>query len=395
MGPLRVLKFGGTSVGSTAALRNAVAIVRRAEADSRVVVVTSALSGVTDELALAAGGAACGSFAVAPFVERQRARHEALLTSVAGGRHAARGRVEGAERRAELERRLQELVRAGDCSAEARDGLLALGERLALPVIVAALQAAGLRVVGLDGGELIRTDAAFGAANVDADATRRLARARLEDVPVGHVTVATGFVGATADGRTTTLGRGGSDLSAAVLGQALEAERVEIWTDVDGVLSADPRLVPGAFTLPRLSYGQAAELARRGAKVLHPLSLQPLSGGIPLLVRNTLRPCGPATRIDSTPAAASGPLAVAGSAEGDLARVSLLLGDEPPARVAGLATTLLRRAGVTPVSGPASDGAALSVSVPFRQRAKAAAVLHDGFVSRLVAGTGLAENACG
>ena len=286
------------------------------------------------------------------------------------------------ERLAELARRLQALARAGACSAEARDGLLALGERLALPVVVAALQAAGQRAVGADGGDLIRTDAAFGAAVVDPAATRRLARVRLADVPAGHVTVVTGFLGGTADGRTTILGRGGSDLSAAVLGRALEAERVEIWTDVDGVLSADPRLVPTAFTLPRLSYGQAAELARRGAKVLHPRSLQPLSGGIPLLVRNTLRPSGPATRIEATPAATSEVLAVAASAEGDLARVSVLLGDEPPARVAGLATTLLRRAGVTPVSGPVRDGAALSLLVPVRQRAVAAAALHDGLVSR-------------
>lgn len=379
---LRVLKFGGTSVGSTGALRSVVAIVRRAGADARLVVVTSALSGVTDELALAARGAACSSFATGPFVERLRARHEALLASVAGGRDAARARVECAERLAELEGRLKELARAGSCSAEARDGLLALGERLAVPLVVAALQAGGLRAEGLDGSELVRTDDAFGAAAVEAGATRALARARLAGVPAGHVPVVSGFVGAAADGRTTTLGRGGSDLSAAVLGRALGAERVEIWTDVDGVLSADPCLVPSAFTLPRLSYGQAAELARRGAKVLHPGTLQPLAGGIPLLVRNTLRPAGPATRIDGTPAAASGVLAVAVSATGDLARVSLLPGDEPLARVAGAAATLLSRAGVTPAAGPVSDGATLSLLVPTRQRAAAAAALHDGLVSR-------------
>ena len=378
----RVLKFGGTSVGSAAALRNVVAVTRQAAAEARLVVVTSALSGVTDELALASGGAASGGFAATAFVERQRARHEALLSAVASGRPAARARLELAERLAELERRLQELARARACNAEARDGLLALGERLALPVVVAALQAGGLASVGLDAAELLRTDERFGAAEVEPEATRGLARARLAELPAQPVTVVTGFVGATADGRTTTLGRGGSDLSAAVLGRALDAERVEIWTDVDGVQSADPRLVPTAFTLPRLSYDEAARLAGLGAKVLHPRTLQPLAHGIPLLVRNTLRPSGAVTRVEALPAAATGPLAVAVSVEGDLARVALLPGDEPAGRLAAVATTLLRRAGVTPLAGPEPERGALVALVPARQRAAAAAALHDGLVER-------------
>lgn len=378
----RVLKFGGTSVGSTAALRNVVSIVRQAAAESRPVVVASALAGVTDELALAAGGAAAGGFAVAAFVDRQRARHEALLSAVASGRPAARARLELAERLAELERRLQEVARACTCGAESRDGLLALGERLALPVVVAALQAGGLAAVGIDGSELVRTDERFGAAEVVSGETRELARARLAGLPAQQVAVVTGFVGATADGRTTTLGRGGSDLSAAVLGQALDAERVEIWTDVDGVQSADPRLVPTAFTLPRLSYDEAARLAGLGAKVLHPRTLQPLAHGIPLLVRNTLRPTGPSTRVEAEPAHAAGGLAVAVSVEGDLARVALLPGDQPAGRLAAEATVLLRRAGATPVAGPRPEGDALVVLVPAAQRAAAAAALHDALVPR-------------
>ncbi len=315
-------------------------------------------------------------------MERQRARHEALLSAVAAGRHAARARLELAERLAELERRLQELARARLCEAEARDGLLALGERLALPLVVAALQAAGVSAAGVDAADLVRTDERFGAAEVDAPITRDLARARLAELAPGQVAVVTGFVGATADGRTTTLGRGGSDLSAAVLAQALAAERLEIWTDVDGVLSADPRLVPTAFTLPRLSYDEAAQLAQRGAKVLHPRSLQPLAHGIPLLVRNTLRLSGPVTRVEALPAAATGPLAVAVSVEGDLARVALLPGGAPAGGLAGAATALLRRAGVTPLAGPAPERGALVVLVPARQRAAAAAALHDGLVER-------------
>ena len=145
---------------------------------------------------------------------------------------------------------------------------------------------------------IVRTDESFAEAAVDLPATRRLARTALGSLRLGVVPVVAGFLGATEAGETTLLGRGGSDLTAAVLGWALDVEHVEIWSDVDGVMIADPRLVPAAETLPRLTYAEARDLARAGAKVLHPRTLEPLEGaGIPVFVGNTLRPDRPGTWI--------------------------------------------------------------------------------------------------
>jgi aspartokinase/homoserine dehydrogenase 1 len=183
--------------------------------------------------------------------------------------------------------------------------VLALGERLAAPIVAAGLRTRGLDAHAVDATTLVRTDASFAEALVDYPATRLLARASLGTAASGVVPVVTGFLGATEAGETTLLGRGGSDLTAAVVGWALDAERVEIWSDVDGVLTADPRLDPGARTIERLSYAQATALARAGAKVLHPRTLEPLEGaGIPVFVGNTQRPGGPGTWIGPVEAAA-------------------------------------------------------------------------------------------
>ena len=209
---------------------------------------------------------------------------------------------------AELEGRLRAVAADGAFSPATRAGVLALGERLSVPIVEAALRARGLEAHAVDATSLVRTDDAFAEAAVDYPATRRLARTALGSLGLGAVPVVTGFLGATEAGETTLLGRGGSDLTAAVLGWALDAERVEIWSDVDGVMTADPRLVPTAETLPRLSYAEATELARAGAKVLHPRTLEPLEGaGIPVFVGNTLRPDRPGTWIGPAEAGDRGP----------------------------------------------------------------------------------------
>jgi aspartate kinase len=145
----------------------------------------------------------------------------------------------------------------------------------------------------------VRTDARFGAAVPDRAAIRALAAARLQpSLAPGRAVVTEGYIGATADGATTTLGRGGSDYSAALLGGALGAEEVQIWTDVEGVLTADPRIVPGATSVPAMTFAEAGELAAFGAKVLHPATIQPaVETGVPVTVRHTLRPHGGLTRI--------------------------------------------------------------------------------------------------
>jgi bifunctional aspartokinase / homoserine dehydrogenase 1 len=301
----RVLKFGGTSVGTAPALRSAVGIAEAAARERAVVVVVSALSGVTDALEAALGGAAAGRLDVAAFSGAIRARHLALLAAVAQGKPALRAAALVRERLVDLEECLRAVAAARGFSAATRAKVLAIGERTSVPIVEAALRSRGLDAHALDGAFLVRSGGAFDEAAVDYPATRRLATAAVGSLPARAVAVVTGFVAGTEAGETTLLGRGGSDLTAAVLGWALRAERVEIWSDVDGVMTGDPRRDRGAQTIPRLSYVEATALARAGAKVLHPRTLEPLEGAaIPVFVGNTLRPDGPGTWIGPEPAVA-------------------------------------------------------------------------------------------
>ncbi len=217
---------------------------------------------------------------------------------MAQGKPALRASALLRERLGGLEANLRAVAAGRGFSAAIRATVLAVGERTSVPIVEAALRSRGLDAHALDGASLIRTDRAFAEASVDYPVTRRLAKAAVGALPTRAVAVVTGFVGGTEAGETTLLGRGGSDLTAAVLGWALEAERVEIWSDVDGVMTGDPRRDRDARTLARLSYAEATALARAGAKILHPHTLEPLEGaGIPVFVGNTLRPGAPGTWI--------------------------------------------------------------------------------------------------
>ena len=294
----RVLKFGGTSVGTAPALRSALGIAEAAAGERPVVVVVSALSGVTDALEAALAGAAAGRLDVPAFAAAIRARHLALLAAVAQGKPAHRASALVRERLGELEARLRAVGSETRVSDATRAAVLAAGERCCVPIFEAALRSRSIDAHAVDGASLVRTDTTFAEAAVDYPATRRLARTILGSLPARAVPVVTGFVAGTDTGETTLLGRGGSDLTAAVLGWALDAERVEIWSDVDGVMTADPRRNRDARTLERLSYAEAAALARAGAKVLHPGTLEPLdAAGIPVFVGNTLRAGAPGTWI--------------------------------------------------------------------------------------------------
>jgi len=292
----RVIKFGGTSVGAPEPLRAAVGIVGSALREAPVVAVVSALSGVTDALEAAFAGAVAGRLDILRFTEALRARHLALLSSVASGRAGGGAAAELAGQLSALASRLRDA--GAGATPETHAEVLASGERLAAPIVAAALRDEGIDARVADAARLVRTDAAWDAAAVDFPATRRLVSDAFAQLPAGGVPVVTGFIGGTADGATTLLGRGGSDYSAAVLGWAVEAERVEIWTDVPGVMSADPRRDPAARTLARLGYRDAGEFARSGAKVLHPRTLEPLEPlGIPVFVGRTLDATGPGTWI--------------------------------------------------------------------------------------------------
>ena len=290
-------------MGTFEPLRAAVGIVEAALVDAPVVVVVSALSGVTNALEAAVAGASTGWLDVARFTQGLRERHLALLRSVARGKPA----LSAASAVADGIASLASLLRAAHASGprpEDRAAVLATGERLSAQIVAAALRSRDVVAAAFDAAALVRTDHAPDEAAVDFPTTKRLVGHAIAAPPAGRVPVVTGFIGGTADGATTLLGRGGSDYSAAVLGWALEAERVEIWSDVPGVMSADPRKDASARTIPWLSYRDAAALARAGAKVLHPRTLDPLEPlAIPVFVGRTLDPRGAGTWIGPREAA--------------------------------------------------------------------------------------------
>jgi aspartokinase/homoserine dehydrogenase 1 len=293
-----VHKFGGTSLGDAERILRAADLLRAAARRGPIVAVASAMGGVTDQLLAAARDAEGGRLAAArSLVDGLRARHEATARALSA---ATGARVVFDERPLEeLQTALSGVALLRERSPRVTDLIASFGERLSAPLLAAALTARGVRAVPVDARRMLVTDEGHGAALCDRKRSDpRIRRQLLPAVKAGIVPVVTGFIGKSPRGETTTLGRSGSDTTAALLGAALHAGKVVIWTDVDGVLSADPRIVPGARLLSRLSYREAAEMTYFGAKVLHfPAVIPAISAGIPLVIRNSLRPEVPGTTI--------------------------------------------------------------------------------------------------
>lgn len=296
-----VMKFGGTSVGDADALARLADIVAARRHETPVVVV-SAMSRVTDALVaavrIAGEGDASGAAAtLAPHFARHREAAAALLDDGAAAEFGAV--VDDAERRvAEL---LRIVAEHPGTRLPLHDETVAYGERLSSALVAATLAARGLRGRPVDARRCIRTDAAHRRAVPLPEETRVATRGELLPViEAGEVPVLGGFIGSAPSGATTTLGRGGSDYTGALVGAALDAREIQIWTDVTGFLTADPRVVPQARRIAHLSYAEAAELAFFGAKVLHPKTIQPaVERGIPVRVLNSREPAETGTRIDA------------------------------------------------------------------------------------------------
>ena len=298
---LQVMKFGGTSVGNGECISRAADIVARASEEGSVVAVVSAMGGVTNRLMEAAQASAEGDMAAGGnLAETLRRQHQEAVEILIGD----------GDKRAQLAAELNKIIDAvtGLCRGTALlreltprtlDAISSVGERLSARLLASALRELGLNAVAVEATELIVTDNQSGRAGPLLAETRERATARLAPLLAERsVPVVTGFIGATVDGKLTTLGRGGSDYSATILGAVLDAKQIIIWTDVDGVLTADPRLVPEARTLQEISYNEAAELAYFGAKVLHPKTLRPVSeAGIPVWIRNSFFPERDGTKI--------------------------------------------------------------------------------------------------
>jgi len=299
--PYRVLKFGGTSVADADRIRNVVEVVRAEQAAAphvRFVVVVSALGGLTETLSKASRDAAAGRPEYRDGVAEVEARHEAVLEAVTPSDEIEGLREAIARWTAEVREVLNGISLVRECTPRMLDRILALGERVSSTLVASAFRRAGVEAGALDARELLVTDDQFGQAKVDSERSTPRVRDRIG--AHAGLPVIPGFIAATEDGETTTLGRGGSDYTASLMGAMLGAERVEIWTDVDGVMSADPRLVPDAFSLRALSYQELLELSHFGAKVIYAPSVHPArEHKIPLLIRNTLRPDHPGTWVGS------------------------------------------------------------------------------------------------
>ena len=304
---LRIMKFGGTSVADSSCISRVAEIIRVGLVESSLVVVVSAMSGVTNKLIDAGKLAETGDHKqVGALFRGLREQHEAVVSALI--KSPAQRKVVSSELDkvfCEGDELLRRGLTSGKLKPQEQDAIAGLGERLSAPLVAAVLVNNGIASQAVEATELVITNAQHGGADPCMHLTRERCKLGLQSLLRSNITpVVTGFIGATAEGEPTTLGRGGSDYSATIVGAALDADEVIIWTDVDGVLTADPRLVSGARTIPEISYREAADLAHFGAKVLHPKTLRPVMlSEIPVWIRNTFAPDRPGTKI--TPSGAS------------------------------------------------------------------------------------------
>jgi aspartate kinase len=294
-----VMKFGGTSVEDAVAIERVAGIVRNRRKNAPVVVV-SAFAKITDQLVLMGQQAASGDCnSSLELLQAMRERHLATAKSLLGSKLFPQLGKRVQDITAEMERFLRGVSAVRELSPRSSDCLLSFGELLSSEIVAAALADRNLNAVWVDSRDCIVTDATYTRARPLFDATKAALQASLAPVlSKGKIPVMGGFIAATENGIPTTLGRGGSDFSAAIIGAALDADCIEIWTDVEGMMTTDPRLCPDARTIPQISFNEAAELAYFGAKVLHPATLLPaIEQNIPVYVLNSRNLKSKGTRI--------------------------------------------------------------------------------------------------
>ncbi len=298
-----VMKFGGTSLGESSRITHVTSIVRdHVRKGDKILVVVSAMSGVTDNLIEAAEKASMRDrSSIEAFMKSLAKRHSYACQDVIKNGEILDETLRSLNEQIEdLEKILVGITYLGELTPRSRDYVLSFGEKLSAIVMSGALKDLGLRIQSFLGGQCgIVTDDSFGEAKPLMNITRQQVKEKLGPiVDAGIVAVVTGFIGTTQDGLITTLGRGGSDYSATILGAALQVDEVWIWTDVDGLMTADPKVEPSAKTIPVISFSEAMEMAYFGAKALHPRALEPASeSAVPIRVKNTFNPDSPGTLI--------------------------------------------------------------------------------------------------
>jgi len=298
-----VMKFGGSALEDAEAIRHAIQIVNQ-RLRHKPVVVVSALADVTDQLLEAGRNAAKGQLPVAvQALDGLQKRHDEVLSESTAAQVSPALRAQVDADFQQLRQILQSVASAGELTPRLQDHLLGMGEVLASRIVHAAFVHAGLETAWVDARVSIITDAAHTHATpLWEETNRQLQATTLPLLQEGKVPLISGFIGATSDGIPTTLGRGGSDYTASIVGAALEAGRIEIWTDVDGILTTDPKLCSDARRVPTMSFEEAADLAFFGAKILHPAAIAPaMRKNVPVWVLNAHSPEGKGTEIVAHP----------------------------------------------------------------------------------------------
>lgn len=297
---MQILKFGGSSVSSPERIRAVIDIVRDASAKDSTVVVVSAFGGVTDSLLQISRLAAASDEGYRDLLGPLVQRHFDAIDALFSGINADSVRVQIEEWVTNLRDTLHGVFLVKELSPRSKDFIQSFGERCSAAIVAGAMSAHSVHAEFVDARGLVRTNEQFGNAAVDFESTAANIRRHFELHK--EIQVVTGFIGSSPSGHTTTLGRGGSDLTAAIFGAALKVSEIQLWTDVDGMLTADPRKVPKAFPIPSLSYEEAMELCHFGAKVIYPPTMQPARDhGIPIRICNTFRPDQPGTRVELEP----------------------------------------------------------------------------------------------
>ncbi len=298
---MQVLKFGGTSVANAGNIIRVIDIVKNAVSNDKTIVVVSALGGVTDLLLDAASLASKGEESYKEKLTMIRQRHLDCIKELIRqtGRQALDDLLSDACK--EIEGLCNGIFLLGELTPRSTDRLAHYGEWLSSQIIAAACKEKGLDVLWKDARELIQTNSAFGSAIVDFVVTGKQVKDYFSSVP-GQLYILPGFIARDANGATTTLGRGGSDYTAAILAATMNVSNLEIWTDVSGMMTADPRLCSNARIIPHISYQEAMELSHFGAKVIYPPTIQPvMNKNIPVWIKNTFAPEDHGTVISSTP----------------------------------------------------------------------------------------------
>lgn len=302
---MKIMKFGGTSVAHASNINKVIDIVLESlKKGEKIVVVVSALSGITDDLIMLANLASKGDLKYKTIFKAICGRHDQAIKELIdsknprqGGASQERVSQEINKKYSELEEITKNIFSVQKLSLSDLDAVMSFGEQLSSYVISEAIKSRGIPCEFVDSRTVIKTDDNFGSANVDLEKSHKL----MSDYFKGKTLyIMGGFIGFTESGKTTTLSRGGSDYTASLVGAALDASVIEIWTDVDGIMTEDPKKMKDALLIPEITYEKAEEMAYNGAKVIHPKTIRPaVLKNIPIYVKNTFNPLGSGTRISN------------------------------------------------------------------------------------------------